>query len=103
MFAFLRLSKVLAVSIFPMDLLQDLRRYILAEAFQGKPPTDFGDDYDLIEMGVMDSLLMMNLITYISRQYSVEFEMNDLVPKNFNSITALCQFLRSRLPSDPGD
>lgn len=86
-----------------MDLLKDLRSHILAEAFHGKPPTDFDDDYDLIESGVMDSLLMMNLITYISRRYSVEFELNDLVPKNFSSISSLSSFLQSRLPSGPSE
>lgn len=86
-----------------MDLLKDLRGYILAEAFHGKPPADFDDDYDLIETGTMDSLLMMNLITYASRRYSVELELNDLVPKNFSSISALSSFLQTRLPSDPGE
>lgn len=86
-----------------MDLLNDLRTYIVAEAFHGKPPADFTDDYDLIETGVMDSLLMMNLITYVSRQHSVEFGPNDLVPKNFNSVSALSEFLASRLPSGQPD
>lgn len=82
-----------------MDLLQDLRNYVIAEAFHGKPPAGFTDDFDLIESGVMDSLLMMNLITYVSQQHSVEFGPNDLVPKNFNSVSALNQFLATKLSS----
>jgi acyl carrier protein len=86
-----------------MDMLEDLRTYMITEAFQGNPPIDFADDYDLIETGVMDSLLMMGLITYVSREYSVEFGPNDLVPKNFNSVSALCQFLEARLPPVQAD
>ena len=86
-----------------MDMLEDLRTYMITEAFHGTPPIDFADDYDLIETGVMDSLLMMDLITYVSRQYSVDFGPNDLVPKNFNSVSALCQFLEARLPPVQAD
>jgi acyl carrier protein len=89
-----------AVLISQMDLLEDLRRYIIAEAFHGQPPADFTDDYDLIETGVLDSLLMMTLITYASRQHAIEIGMNDLVPKNFHSVSALYQFLKTKFPSD---
>jgi acyl carrier protein len=83
-----------------MDLLSDLREYILTEAFHGEPPADFTDDFDLIESGVMDSLLMMNYITWVSERYDVEFGPNDLVPKNFHSVFALYSFLGTVLHSD---
>ncbi len=91
------MSIVSHVLIPPMDRLANLRDHIIREAFHGQPPSDFNDDYDLIETGVMDSLLMMNLITYVSREYSVEFGVNDLVPKNFNSVAALSQYLIAKL------
>jgi acyl carrier protein len=76
-----------------MDLLSDLREYIVTNAFHGKPPEDFTDDFDLIDSGVMDSLLMMNYITWVSERYDVVFGPNDLVPKNFYSVFALYNFL----------
>jgi acyl carrier protein len=78
------------------DLLRNLRNHVITEAFHGEPPDDFNDDYDLIECGIMDSLLMMNLITHLTSLYSVEFGVNDLVPTNFHSITALAQFIESK-------
>jgi acyl carrier protein len=82
-----------------MDLLEEVRNYIISDTFHGKPPSNFADDYDLIETGAMDSMNMMNLITWISKQYSVEFKPNDLVPKNFRSIQALSQFLETIITS----
>ncbi len=82
-----------------MDIHDALRSYIINEAFKGKPPEGFDDDYDLIESGVMDSLFMMNLITYLGQQHQVEFGMNDMVPKNFKSINALSEFSRNKLAS----
>jgi acyl carrier protein len=86
-----------------MNLLSDLRDYIVTEAFHGKPPSNFTDDFDLIESGVMDSLLMMNYITWVSARYDVEFGPNDLVPKNFHSVFALYSFLGTILHSDQAD
>ncbi len=83
-----------------MDLLSDLREYIVTEAFHGNPPKNFSDDFDLIESGIMDSLLMMNYITWVSERYDVEFGPNDLVPKNFHSVFALYSFLETILHSD---
>lgn len=84
-------------------MLDDLRNYIVVEVFHGKPPIGFTDQFDLIESGVMDSLVMMNLITWVSGQYSVEFGPNDLVPKNLNSVYALSQFIEAKLPSGHAD
>lgn len=86
-----------------MHLLRDLRDYIVTEAFHGKPPGDFTDDFDLIESGVMDSLLMMSYITWVSGRYGIEFGPNDLVPKNFHSVFALYSFLGTILDSDQAD
>jgi acyl carrier protein len=86
-----------------MDLLQELRCYIVADIFHGKPPSDFGDDYDLIESGAMDSMNMMNLITWISKQFSIEFRPNDLVPRNFKSVQALSRFLETKISYGQAD
>ena len=86
-----------------MDLLSDLRDYIVTEAFHGKPPVNFTDDFNLIESGVMDSLLMMNYIAWVSGRYDVEFGPNDLVPKNFHSVFALYSFLGTILHPDQAD
>jgi acyl carrier protein len=82
-----------------MDIHDDLRRYIIKEALKGTAPEGFDDDYDLIESGIMDSLFMMNLITYLGQQHQVEFGMNDMVPKHFTSITALATFAQSKRES----
>lgn len=77
-----------------MDIQDPLRDYIITEGFAGEPPAGFNDDFDLIESGTIDSLFMMNLVTYLEQQHQVTFGMNDMVPKNFKSINALAAFAR---------
>jgi acyl carrier protein len=79
-----------------MEIQDVLRNYIINEGLDNQIPEGFNDDYDLIDNGIMDSLFMMNLVTYLEQQHQVEFGMNDMVPKNFKSINALAAFAQSR-------
>jgi len=82
-----------------MEIQDALRNYIINEGFNGQLPDGFDDNYDLIESGTIDSLFMMNLVTYLEQQHQVEFGMNDMVPKHFKSINALSAFVRQKLYS----
>ena len=79
-----------------MEIQETLRKYIINERFGGRQPSNFADDYDLIDSGTIDSVFMVGLIAYLERHYSIEFGMNDLVPKHFKSVSALSEFVRSR-------
>lgn len=78
-----------------MEIQDALRDYIVTEGFEANPPKGFDDDFDLIESGTIDSLLMMSLVTYLEQQHQVVFGMNDMVPKHFRSINALSDFARN--------
>jgi len=79
-----------------MEIQDALRDYIITEGFGGQPPEGFDDDFDLIDSGTIDSLFMMNLVTYLEQQHQVTFGMNDMLPKNFKSINALSAFARNQ-------
>lgn len=79
-----------------MDLRDDLRAYIQKEIFKGRVPAAFDDDFDLIESGFVDSLSTMNLIMHLEQAHGVEFGINDIVPQNLKSVTALVGLLESR-------
>jgi acyl carrier protein len=79
-----------------MAIQDALRNYIINEGLDGQIPEGFNDDYDLIDNGIIDSLFMMNLVTYLEQQHQVQFGMNDMVPKHFKSINALAAFAQSK-------
>lgn len=74
-----------------------IRNYIVQERFAGDAPQFFTDDFDLIDSGSIDSLFLVRLITYLEREFPVEFRMNDFVPKNFKSVNALSELMRTRM------
>lgn len=79
-----------------MAIRDALRNYIIGERFAGEQPPGFNDDYDLIDSGTIDSVFMVGLVTYLEREYRIEFGMNDFVPKNLKSVSALAEFVRSK-------
>lgn len=80
-----------------MNIEQSLRSYMIEERFFGQPPEDFDDDYDLIDSGVIDSLAITILISYLGEQYQIEFSATDIVPEHFSSVNALSAFVRGKL------
>ncbi|PCK05823.1 MAG: hypothetical protein COA42_17920 [Alteromonadaceae bacterium] len=79
-----------------MTLQQALREYLVKQHLKGLLPKGFDDDYDLIDAGFMDSLAIINTITYLEKQYDTPIEEGDIVPENFMSVNALCAFVTSK-------
>jgi len=80
-----------------MNIEQTIRNYIINERFRGKVPGGFDDDYNLIDEGVLDSLAIINLVSYLEQQYQIEFGDNDIVPEHFSSVNTLFEFVREKL------
>ena len=48
-----------------------------------------GIDDPLIEEGIIDSLGIVQLLDYISQEFGVEIDADELLPENFSSIRAI--------------
>ena len=54
-------------------------------------------DTDLLEEGIVDSLLMMDLIGHLEGTYRIRLGVEDLVPSQFRSVSALASLIARRL------
>ncbi len=61
-----------------LDILRDLH-----------PDVDFESEEHLIDDGILDSLDIVSLITEINDNFDVVITAKDIVPENFNSVSAL--------------
>ena len=55
------------------------------------------DDNYVIELGLIDSFGIMDLISYLDENFGVEIEAEDMEQKNFESITAIEHFIIAKL------
>jgi acyl carrier protein len=58
------------------------------------------DDAPLLDSGVIDSLGILALAEFITRELGIALDDDDLTPENFESVAALATFL-SRKRSQP--
>ncbi|MES1180721.1 MAG: phosphopantetheine-binding protein [Verrucomicrobiota bacterium] len=52
-----------------------------------------GDDENLFESGIVNSLFAVQLMTFVERQFGIEIGMDDLEIENFKSISATAAFV----------
>lgn len=55
---------------------------------------------DLVEAGVVDSLTMMDLVSFIEGRYEFPLAVNDLTPANFQSAQTLANLVEQRASLD---
>lgn len=53
-------------------------------------------DDSLLELGIIDSVKMLELINFIEETFSVKVDEEDLYPENFDSINAIVEYIKSK-------
>ena len=56
-------------------------------------------DTDLIDGGLLDSLLLTDLILHIEERYAVAFDAGDVSPANFRSVATMVDLVLGRSPA----
>ncbi len=55
-------------------------------------------DTDLIATGVLDSLTVMELVSYLSKTFGVKIAVTDITPANLRSVNTLGALVASKSP-----
>ena len=59
-----------------------------------------GGDESLLQTGLIDSLGMMDLIAFLESTFGVTLDDDDLVPTNFETVTAIASLVRDKQSVD---
>jgi len=82
-----------------MNLEQELLTHILKEHLPGEAPDSLKPDDDLIGSGILDSLAMIKLVTYLEQHYGIVVGAEEMSPDNFESVVALAKFVAGKQAS----
>ena len=61
-----------------------------------------GDDENLFESGIVNSLFAVQLMTFVERKFNIEIGTDDLDIENFKSIQATAAFVVRKSPGPMG-
>jgi acyl carrier protein len=70
-----------------------VKKFIASNFAPDVRESDIADDYDLLANGVVDSLGLLTLISWIEDHFSLSVTDEDLNPDKFRSVTAICEFV----------
>jgi len=76
--------------------------YISRELVQDAGLLPLGNATSLLETGVLDSLSLLRLVVFIQERFGITVDDVDLVPENFDSVDAICAYLRSLVAEGAG-
>ena len=54
------------------------------------------DDTNLLESGILDSLSLLKLVSFLEEQFKITVKPEELIPQNFQSIGSICVFTDSK-------
>ncbi len=74
------------------ELTVQLRQYV-DQSFLFGVDTDYLDDDSFMELGIIDSTGVLELIAYLESSFGIKVRDEDLLPENLDSINALVRFL----------
>ncbi len=57
---------------------------------------DFSDDDDIFALGLVNSLMAMQLVLFLEKDFGLQFNNQDLDLSNFRSIAAMSRLLQQR-------
>ncbi len=71
------------------QLVEFLRRH--ADVYE-----EFDETTDLIDQGILDSLLVTDLVLFTQTQFGVELAARDISPENLSTIQRMAELIQSR-------
>jgi len=78
-----------------MDYKNSLIQFIRDE-FVRKRGGDIKEDEDLLSSGLIDSLGILTLVSFMEEQFAIEIPSEDVVYENFHSIESMSRYLANR-------
>ncbi len=66
-----------------------IREFITGDILHGSLKTPLKDEDLLVESGIIDSLGIMTLLSFIEERFSIQIASEDLMPENFSSISTI--------------
>jgi len=81
---------------------REVRAFVVNNFLLGKGDT-LTDDASFLELGIIDSTGMLELISYLEKTYEIEITDDELNPDNFDSIGKIVDYLSKKLPDNKVD
>lgn len=79
-----------------MSVAGEIQEFILREVAPGQDIDSLQPEADLLASDVIDSLGIVQLISFLEDRYAIKVDDDDLAPENFRSVESIVQFVEAK-------
>lgn len=79
-----------------MHLETRIRDYLAHNLLYVEDCVEYDDDTSFISEGLIDSMGVMELVGFVSSQFGISVEQQELTPDNFDSVSKLAKYIRRK-------
>jgi acyl carrier protein len=83
------------------DVTTTLRQYILERHLPGESPVNLKDDTRLQSSGILDSMAVLELASFIQQEFGVELTASETTAENFDRLKDIVALVERRRPVGP--
>ena len=76
---------------------EELHKFIVDNFLFGIEETPVSDDDSFLELGLIDSTGVLELVSFLEEHYGILIHDDELIPENLDSINSLERFLNKKL------
>ena len=75
---------------------EDLLRFLRTIQKAGRPIESLAEDDRLVASGLIDSLAILQIVTYLESTYGIDFAMSGVDPEQLGSIRGILDFIEQQ-------
>ena len=79
-----------------MEIREQIRRYISENLLFSDDDFPYDDDSSFLKNGVVDSTGVMELVSYVEKEFGIVVQPHEVVPDNFDSVSNLAGFIQRK-------
>lgn len=79
-----------------MELKEKIRKFIESNLVVFEDEAEFNDSDNIFEMGFVNSLFAMKLVSYIEQEFDIEVDNDDLEISNFSSVDRIVEYVEKK-------
>jgi len=79
-----------------LDIKADVRGFIENNFMMGRDTKELTDSGSLLEMNIIDSTGVLELVSFIEETYGITIEDDELIPENLDTIDRIVNFINRK-------
>jgi acyl carrier protein len=80
-----------------MQINETVKAFIKEELLYNEDNVNLEDNQSLLEGGIIDSMGIMKIISFIEEKFKISVSDSELIPDNFQTVASISSFISNKL------